>query len=464
MKSIHYHEYFIFLSKYFGIQTEILLQKSISYGLISEFDPIDVIISKLKSSLGYQRRLLEPLSVAFTKSSSFDTIVYLHAVIQYDKHFSLLVADTNNIFKLLYFKKDDEELKAFKRGDILKIDSCYFKDGKLLTNHVPKLIWFYEFDSVFTVKDFFLDNLPECIYDETYTKITNLVHIIGHFLIMNREDRSFYFIHSKNLQIRIIPFKKDEIDPSLSGKLVRLTYCELDYGPDSYQLKMTEFSEFTVHSSLIADLSPEQLKMLIRFEYPSFRMSLSELTEKTVACTKIKLVAVEQDETYWKIFGYDSSQAVCFIVFDDSFADYLQSCISDTTLLLIDGIYKRGSRYNIRERIENIQLIELEDEDEFAIPITNPSTLTEEKLVIIEILVTEILEKTFINRNNKAEKYEKIRGFTQDMQIAVHNYNKTMFQRLLVGKRYRLFFLRPKFFSGNLYFIMNNSSMFTLLN
>jgi len=181
MESIHYHEYIIFLSKYFGIHPDILLQKSISHGLINEFDSVNVIVSKLKSYLGYQRRLLEPLSVAFTKSASFDTIVYLHAVIRYDKHFSLLIADENNILKLLYFKKDNDESKSFKSGDILKIDSCYFKEGKLLTNQSPKFIWFYEFDSIFMIKDFFLDNLPECIYDETYTKITNLVHIIGHF-------------------------------------------------------------------------------------------------------------------------------------------------------------------------------------------------------------------------------------------------------------------------------------------
>ena len=128
--------------------------------------------------------------------------------------------------------------------------------------------------------------------------------------------------------------------------------------------------------------------------------------------------------------------------------------------MLIDGIYKRGKKYYLRERIENIQSIGLEDEDDISIPVTNPCQLTEEKLVIIDVLVTEITEKSFLNKNNQKEFYERIKGISNSLQITLHNYNKNYFQKLLVGKPFRFFFVKSRFFNNNLYFTMTNNSSF----
>ena len=328
MLSLSSNDFIIFLSKYFSVDPAFIIQKSIDNGIISTSDTENAIISTLSSLLGYQRRLLEPLSIALTKSSPFDSIVSLLAYKDFDKHISLLIADRSNIFKLILFKKELDSPR-FNINSTYKIDSCYFKEGKLLTNNTPKEIWFYNFDHIFTIRDYYLDNLPECIYDEEYTKITSLVNIIGYFYVSIVNDKTFCFIHSKQLQIRLIPFKLEDLNQSYSTKLVRISYCELDYGPDAYQLKMSEFSVFTSLSNFSFDLSTDQFKSLIRFEYPSTRMSLSELTEKVVACTKIKLVNVDKNDSNWYFFGYDSSQAVIFTVFDDIFAEQLASLITD---------------------------------------------------------------------------------------------------------------------------------------
>ena len=462
MLSLDQNEYLIFLSNYFKVNPKTILQKSFDNKIIDTSDSEEIIISKLKSSLGYQRRLLEPLSVALTKSAPFDTIVYLYAFKEFEKHYSLLVADADNIFKLIFFKSSDED-HLFKTGSILKINSCYFKEGRLLTNQAPKDIWFCDFRTIFTVREYYLDNLPECIYDEKYTKITNFVTIVGYFYIVTKSDKNFCFIHSKELQIRFIPFKLEELDQSVSTKLVRITFCELDYGPDAYQLKMSEFSEFTVLSSIPLVFTPEKFKSLIRFEYPAYRMALSELTEKTVAITKIKLLKVDKIESSWNFYGYDCSQAVCLTVFDDLFAEQLTSLISDDTILLIDGIYRRGRKYYMRERISNIHPIIIEDEEEITIPVSNPEHIIEEKLIIIDIVVTEILEKFYLTRDNKQENYEKVKGVSHNIQITVNNYNKKYYQKFFVGNSYRLFFLKSKFFSGNIYFIMNSNSSLIVL-
>ena len=461
MLTITHHEFLQFLSKYFNIDPGIIIQKSIEKQIIDPSDSENIIINKLKSVLGYQRRLLEPLSVALSKSTPFDSIVYLLAFKTFDKHCSLLIADQSNIFRLIYFLKDSELKISFVTDEIYKIDSCYFKDGKLFTNTSPKQIWFYEFPTLFTIKEYFLDNLPECIYDEAYTSKTNFVHIIGYFYTFTREDRLFCFIHSQELQIRLIPYKTDDLDLSVSNKLVRVSYCELEYGSDAYQLKMTEFSEFTMLSSVSKDVSEESFRMFIRFEYPSYRMSLSELTDKSVACAKVKLVQVNKADSSWQFYGYDSSQAVCLIVFDDQFADQLASRISDNSYFLIDGIYRRGRKYYLRERIENIQVIEYEGEEDISIPVSNPEHLIEEKLVIIDLMVTEVLDRTFVTKENKRGRYEKIRGVSYNQQISVNNYNTEYFQIFLVGKFYRLFFVQCKFYAGNLYFIMDSFSKLT---
>ena len=125
---------------------------------------------------------------------------------------------------------------------------------------------------------------------------------------------------------------------------------------------------------------------------------------------------------------------------------------------MINGIYKRGKKYYLRERIENIHPIDLEYEEEISIPVTNPEHITEEKLVIIDIVVTEILEKYFLTRDNKQERYEKIKGISHNIQISVNNYSKKFFQKVMVGNTYRLVFVRSKIFSGNLYFTMNRNS------
>ena len=63
---------------------------------------------------------------------------------------------------------------------------------------------------------------------------------------------------------------------------------------------MSEFSEFTVLSTIPLEFTPEQFKAFIRFEYPAYRMALSELTEKSVAITKIILVDTFNVLTYTK--------------------------------------------------------------------------------------------------------------------------------------------------------------------
>ena len=463
MLTIPRHEYLQFLSKYFSINPEIIFQKSIENHIIDPSDSEDVIIEKLKSALGYQRRLLEPLNVALSKSTPFDSIVALLTFKIFDKHCSFLIADQNNIFKLIYFRKELELDFSFTSGEILKIDSCYFKEGKLFTNNIPKPIWFYDFPTIFTIKEFFLDNLPECIYDEAYTSTTNIVHIIGYFYVLSREDHVFCFIHSQELRIRIIPYKTDDLDLSLANKLVRVSYCELDYGPDSYQLKMTEFSNFKILSTVPKELTNKYFRSLIRFEYPSYRMSLSELTDKTVAITKVKLILAEKGESSWQFYGYDSSQAFCLTVFDDLFAEQMTSLMSDTSYFLIDGIYKRGKKYYIRERITNIHVIEFEDEEDISIPISNPNNIIEEKLVIIDLVITEILEKNFVTQDNKTKRFEKIRGISHNQQISINNYNRQYFQKFLVGKSYRVFFVNAKFYAGNLYFILNENSVLSLI-
>ncbi len=454
MFSLESNEFMIFLSNYFNIKPEIILQKSIENQIIALTDTENIVISKLKSLLGYQRRLLEPLSVGPTKSSPFDTIVFLHSYKNFDNHYSFLIADQSNIFKLIVFKKDHDN-PTFKKGITLKIESCYYKEGKLLTNVLPKNIWFVEFSHVFFVREYYLDNLPECIYDEEYSKITNLVNILGYFLIIIVSDKLFCYIHSKTLQIRLIPYKIEELNHSFSTKLVRISYCELEYGPDAYQLKMSEFSEFSLLSSIPVIFNSSQFKELIRFEYPTFRMALSELTEKAVACTKIKLLTFERTETCWNFYGYDSSQAVCLTIFDNQFAEFLSLLIFESSTLLIDGIYKRGKNYYLRERVNNIQKLDLEEDDDVIIPVTNPELVTEEKLTILDIYITEVFEKTFLNKDNRPQRYEKIKGITNNLKIMIHNYNDRSFQKLLVGKSYRLFFVKSRFFSENLYFTMS---------
>ena len=454
------HEYLVFISKYFSVDSDTIIQKSLDLGIISSDDSPDTIISRLKESIGYQRRLLEPLAVALTKSTPFDTLVSLVTIRSFENHLSLLIADQYNIFRLLYFFKDQQAPK-FPPNSVLKLDSCYYKEQKLFTNSPPRPIWFYDFPSVFTIRDYYINNLPECIYDEDYTKITNLVHIIGYFFTQTRNDKLFCFIHSKELQIRLIPFKIEDLDSSFSTHFVKLTFCELAYGPDAYQLKMTEFSEITELTPIPLVLAPDQFKRLVRFEYPSMRMSLSELTDKTVAATKIKILNFDYSDDTWKFYGYDSSQAVCLTVFDQAFAEQLTSAMTDESFFLIDGIYKRGKRYYLRERPENVQIISYEEEDEIEIPVSRPDQLDEEKLVILDIIVTEITERTFVSKENKHEKYEKLRCISYNTPISINNYNMKYYQKFLVGESYRVFFVKSKFYNGNLYFIMDSNSIFT---
>ena len=459
MSTLMQNEYLIFLSKYFKVDLQFIIQKSIEQKIISDFDSTEVIISKLQSNIGYQRRLLEPLSCAFSKSSPFDTIAFVYKILTFDKHYSLLIADQNNIFKLIYFKKDESDILNINALSIIKIDSCFVKESKLYTNQPPKVLWFYEFLELFAVREYHIDNLPECIYDKDYSKITNLVNIIGFFLTVTRNDKTFCYIHSKDLQIRVIPFKLEAINSDYSSKLVRITYCELEYGPDAFQLKLTEFSDFTLLSPFSLTLSAKKFNDLIRFEYPSNRMSLIELTSNMVAFTKLKLLVSDYSDSSWKFFGYDSSMAVCLTVFDSDFGEHIAHSISDDSLFFIDGIYKHGKHYYLRERLENIQLISLEDEDVISIPISRPDQIEDEKLVIIDLFVTEIIEKLYLSKENKQEKYEKLKGFSFDNSITVNNYNKSFNQTFLVGQSYRLYFVRSKFYNENLYFIMDDRTV-----
>jgi hypothetical protein len=460
MLSDHFPDYLTFLSKYFNIPPATILQKSIDLNIISQDDSSDLIVNKLKSTLGFQRRLLEPLSIAFKKTTPFDSLVYLYAFKIFDKHCSFLIADEYNIFRLIYFKRDNSENFSFNVGDILKIDSCYPKDGKLLTNQIPKHIWFYDFSHIFTINDYYLDNLPDCIYDEEYTKKTNLVTIIGYFLSKSKNDKLFCYIYTKELQIRIIPYKIDEIDSSFNNKLVKISYCELDYGPDAYQLKMSEFSEFTILSSI--PLSSD-FSSLLRFEYPSFKMSLSELTDKSVAITRVSFLTVDRNDTSWKFYGYDSSQAFCLTVFDTIVAEQLSSIISQNNLLLVDGLFRHGKNLYMRERLANIESLDLDEEDNLTVPISNPNHISEEKFVILDCYVSEILEKFFITKQNKQDSYEKIKAVSYNSSITINNYNKDYFQKFLVGKSYRFFFLRSKFFNNNLYFIMDSTTVIQII-
>ena len=110
--------------------------------------------------------------------------------------------------------------------------------------------------------------------------------------------------------------------------------------------------------------------------------------------------------------------------------------------------------------MDNIHVFEFEDEDEdISIPVSNPEHIMEEKLVIIDFTVTEILEKSYLSKDNKTEIYEKLRGISYNQQISINNYNKKYFRKFLVGKSYRLFFVQSKFYAGNLYFTMNSSIM-----
>ena len=458
MISVNNSEYLLFLANYFKIDPQLIIQRSIDHHIILPSDSSDTITSKLQSRIGYQRRLLEPLSCALTKTSPFDSIAYVLKILSFDKHYSLLIADQHNIFKLLYFKKDQKNTLEITESSIIKLDSCFSKDSTLMTNQPPKTLWFYDFPEIFTVREFHIDNLPECIYDESYTRTTNLVHIIGFFLVVTRNDKVFCYIHSKELQIRVIPFKREEINTDFSTKLVRITYCELEFGPDAFQLKLTEFSEFILLSPLPFILPSIKFNILLRFEYPSQRMSLIELTEKSVAATKLRLAVADYCDGSWKFFGYDSSMAVCLTVFDSHFGDHLSNSISDDSFFFIDGIYKHGKHFYLRERLENIQLITIEDEDDITIPISRPDQIDDEKLVIIEFYVTEIIEKTYLSNENKQEKYEKLKGLSFNVPITINNYNKSFFQRILVGQSYRIFFLKSKFFNGNLYFIMDKDS------
>lgn len=462
MISIEENEYLTFLSKYFSVSIQDILEKSIENNVINQCDSLETIVSKLKSVLGFQRRLSEPLEVAFSKTSPFDTIVKLVAFTEFEKHISFLIADSENILRLLYFFKEERSFH-FKVGSIVKIDSCYYKDGKLMTNKRPKNIWFYDFPHVFMIREYFLDNLPECIYDEDYSKRTKLVTIIGYFLNHKSNDKLFCFIYSKELQIRIIPYKIEEINNNISFKLVKISYCELGYGSDAFQLKMTEFSELTVLSKLSYEISKERFKKLIRFEYPTIRMSLSELTENSVACTKVKVLNAIKTDNVWKFYGFDSSQAVCMNVYDEIFANNLEMNISDQTCFLINGIYKRGKNYYVRERIENIEIVTMEEEDEILIPISKPNLIDEEKLVIIDILVTEILERTYISKEKKQEKYEKIKALSSNIPISINCYNKTAYHKFLPGCNYRFYFVRSKFYNNNLYFIYDSNSFFNAL-
>lgn len=457
------NEYLIFLSEYFKVNTRTIIQRSIENNIISPSDNIDVITSKLQSVIGYQRRLLEPLSVAFTKSSPFDSVVYLYKYKNFENHLSLLIADNLNIFKLIYFKKTINESIPFSDQTIIKIDSCFVKNGTLFTNQMPRKIWFYHFPTIFTVNSYHLDNLPECIYDENYTRITNLVNIIGYFLYKKENDKIFCYIYTKELQIRLIPFKLEEITEDFSTKLVKLTYCELDYGPDAYQLKLTEYSEFLELSTIPMILKKSHFKSLLRFEYPSIRMSLSELSEKAVASTKVKFLEAVYSDSYWKFFGYDASQAVCIIVYDLEFGEHLASLISENSYFHIEGIYKRGKKFYLRERLENFQLISFNDEDDISIPLTSPDQITEEKLVILDFLVNEILDKYYLSKENKQKKYEKLKGICCTIPITINNYNNDFFQTMLVGKTYRLYFVRSKMFNGNLYFIMDMNSKLQMI-
>ena len=375
MISIEHSEYLLFLANYFKVDPQTILEKSIVNNIISASDSSEVISSTLQSLIGYQRRLLEPLSVAFTKNSAFDTIVFIHKIISFDKHYSLLIDDDNNIFKLLYFKKDPAETLPLHEHTIVKIDSCFVKDTSLATNQIPKLIWFYEFPAIFSIREYHIDNLPDCIYDESYTKITNLVTIIGYFLITHQLDKIFCFIHSKELQIRVIPYKLESLPQDLSTKLVKITYCELEYGPDAFQLKLTEFSDFSSLSPISLSLSLKQFSSLLRFEYPSTRMSLIELTDKAVACTKVRILQTDYSDSTWKFYGYDSSQAVCLTVFDTEFGDHIANSLSDDSFFLIDGIYRRGTKFYLRERLENISIISLEEEDDITIPVSRPDQI-----------------------------------------------------------------------------------------
>lgn len=467
MLSVADNEFLTFLAKYFTIPVTTILQKSLDQHIISATDSDKVIIDTLQELLGYQRRLLEPLSVALTKTSAFDTICSLQSLQVFDKHCSLLIADRDNFFRLIYFKKKPTEIIPFTTGDILKIDGCYFKEGKLFTNQLPKKIWFYDLPALFTIRDYFLDNLPECIYDEDYTKKTALVNIIGYLYSFTRNDKLFLFVHSKQLQIRLIPYKTEDLDLSLQGKLVRITYCELDYGPDAFQVKMSEHSVLTVKSTITSTLPPEAITKLMRFEYPSYRMALTELTDKAVAQTKVTLMQVDHTDQAWQFYGYDASQAVCLTVFDELFGELLATYITDPAVFLIDGVYKRGKKYYVRERLENFQLIksdeEEEEEEDMTVPVINPVDIMAEELVILDVYIVEVTDKVFLNKDNKQEKYEKIKGISYNTDVSVHNYNKHYYQKLLVGKTYRLFFCKSKFFAGRLYFIMNSTTVLQVL-
>ena len=67
MISIEHSEYLIFLANYFKVDPYTILQKSIANNIISPSDSSEVISPTLQSLIGYQRRLLEPLSVALLK-------------------------------------------------------------------------------------------------------------------------------------------------------------------------------------------------------------------------------------------------------------------------------------------------------------------------------------------------------------------------------------------------------------
>lgn len=463
MISIEENEYLTFLSKYFSVPIQDIIEKSIEKNIISQDDSEEVIVSKLKDSLGYQRRLLEPLAVAFTKSTPFDTLASLITYKMFDNHISLLVADQKNILKIIYFFKESVEFN-FRIGSVVKIDSCYVKDGVAKTNQPPREICFIDMPESFTVREYFLDNLPECIYDEEYTKKTNLVTIIGNFAIKKSKEKQFFFIYSRELQIRIIPYKTEETNVTSNFKLVKISYCELEYGPDAFQLKMTEFSELTILSKISYEISRERFKKLIRFEYPTIKMSLSELTENTVACTKVKVLNAIKIDRVWKFYGFDSSQAVCINVYDEIFANNLDMHISDQTFFLINGIYKRGKNYYLRERLENIEIVNIEEEDEILIPITKPNLIEEEKLFIIDVIVTEILERTYISKEKKQEKYEKIKALSFNVPVTINCYDKEAYHKFLPGCNYRLFFVRSKFFNNNLYFIYDSNSFFNALS
>ena len=67
MISIEHSEYLIFLANYFKVDPYTILQKSNANNIVSPSDSSEVISPTLQSLIGYQRRLLEPLSVALLK-------------------------------------------------------------------------------------------------------------------------------------------------------------------------------------------------------------------------------------------------------------------------------------------------------------------------------------------------------------------------------------------------------------